>query len=158
MKLAILLLCILMSFDAAAKDWNEAAAECRSDAATKGLKSGSNDFADFVRGCADQRAPHTPIMSHYLCTADAAYEPIARAMGTGRGQVVYQDAKKCLDEKLPAAIAEAGANADLKTAIKSWHAKAMTLMRSPGDKLVEKDEREASSVLDMEGKAAGVWH
>jgi len=100
---------------------------------------------------------HTAVMSHYLCSADAAYEPIARAMGKGQGQAVYQAAQKCLEEKLPAALAEAGSNADLKTAIKSWHAKEMTLMRSPDDRLVEKDAREAESVLEMEAKAAGVW-
>lgn len=158
MKHWLCLLCILLSFNALAKDWSEAAAECRNEANTKGLTSGSNEYADFVRACADQRAPHNPVLSHYLCTADAAYEPIAHSMGKGKGRAVYQDALKCLDDKLPAAIAVAGSNSDLKAAIKSWHAKAMTLMRSPDDRLVEKDEREAASVLEMEGKTAGVWH
>lgn len=101
---------------------------------------------------------HTAVMAHFLCTSDAKYEPIAKAMGRGRGQVVYDQAQQCLDEKLPAALAEAEKHADLRAAVKSWHAKAMTLMHSPKDKLIENDERQAASVLEMEGKAAGVWH
>ncbi|MBN8885924.1 MAG: hypothetical protein J0I77_09410 [Rudaea sp.] len=112
----------------------------------------------FSSGINAAEPAHSAVMDHYYCLSEARAEPIRRAAGQGNGPAVYQDAQKCLEEKLPAAIAEAASNADLKAAVKSWHAKAMTLMRSPKDRLVEKDEREAESVLEMEGKAAGVWH
>lgn len=114
-------------------------------------------FCSFTASAAEP-AKHSAVMEHYLCTAEAAYEPIARAAGKGRGHVVYEEAQKCLDEKLSAALAEAGKYPDLKAATKSWHAKAMTLMHSPDDKVIERDESEASSVLEMEGKLAGLWH
>ena len=155
----LLFLCILFSAPALAQDKRAAAVPgCQGDAANKGLVKGSNDYADSVGACLGAKAPHSPVLAHNMCIANAQYEPIARAMGQGRGHTVYEQAQKCLEEKLPAAVAQAGQNADLKAAVKSWHAKAMTLMRSPNDRLVEKDEREAESVLEMEGKAAGVWH
>jgi len=102
--------------------------------------------------------PHSPVMMHFLCLADAQYEPIARAMGKGQGRTVYEQGQQCLNEKLPAAVAAAGNNTDLKAAVKAYHVKGMLYLKSPDDRVVQRELNEAVATLEMEGKAAGLWH
>lgn len=101
---------------------------------------------------------HTAVMAHYLCAGGLEFD---FTMARLKGQALYgvaAEARECLEAKLSAAISEAEKEPDLKAAVKSFHVKAITYSRDPHNAMVEKDFQEAISVLELEGKQAGVWH
>jgi hypothetical protein len=101
---------------------------------------------------------NTAVLAHAMCATEGREETIAQLAHRGKGDFVFKNCLKCLDEKLPAALAEAGKNNDLIAAIKAWHVRAVTWLRSPTDRAASRDEFSAMSNMEMEAKLAGLWH
>lgn len=84
--------------------------------ASSGIAADPPSFLDQAIGSA---APDYPVYKYIICTVHAQTGGVAMAgLDRDRARPYFKEAIACLDEKFPAALAEAEGNADLTAALK----------------------------------------
>ncbi len=116
------------------------------------------DPSSFLDRAIDSSEPKYPVVEYAVCTASAQTAGVVMVrMDTHKARAYFNQAVACLDEKFPAAIAEAEGHPDLIAALKEHYVYAMAWAKALGTQAHRPAFDAAFQRVKMEATIAKKW-